>query len=443
MAAFEGFSNILKVPELRRRIIFTLGIIAIYRVGIFITTPGVDRSVMKNIVSGQGGLLGLFNLFSGGALENLSIFALGVMPYVSASIIFQLLGLVSKQVEELRKEGEAGRRKLDQWTRYGTILLSIFQAFGVAMMLEGMNNADMGGGRFGDVVGEPGWSFRLMTIVTLTTGTALLMWLGEQATERGIGNGMSMIIFAGIVSGIPSGVMSYWQGQAGEIEPLTVALLLAVLMVSISIVVFFERAQRRIPIQYSRRQVGRHVYGGQRAHLPLKVNMASMIPPIFASSLLMFPATLANFDLPGMSTFSAMLNRGDWFFNTLFGALIIFFCFFYTAVTFNPVDVADNLKKQQANIPGIRPGRQTAEYIDRVVTRVTVGGSIYVAAICVIPAIVSQAFRIPFQFGGTSLMIVVGVALETTNQIEAHLITRSYEGLTGPRTTRLTGRRPT
>jgi len=442
MAALEGFANIGKVPELRRRIIFTLGIIAIYRVGIFITTPGVDRSVMKNIVSGQGGLLGLFNLFSGGALENLSIFALGIMPYVSASIIFQLLGLVSKQVEELRKEGEAGRRKLDQWTRYGTILLSIFQAFGVSMMLEGMNNADMGGGRFGDVVADPGWSFRLMTIITLTTGTSLIMWLGEQATERGIGNGTSMIIFAGIVSGIPTGIMSYWQGHAGDIEPLTIALLTAVLMVSISVVVFFERAQRRIPIQYSRRQVGRHVYGGQRAHLPLKVNMASMIPPIFASSLLMFPATLAGFNIPGMATFSAHLNRGDWIFHTLFATLIIFFAFFYTSVTFQPVDVAENLKKQQANIPGIRPGKQTAEYIDRVLTHLTVAGSLYIAAICVIPTVIANGFRVPFQFGGTSLMIVVGVALETVNQIEAHLITRSYEGLTGPRMNRLSGRRP-
>jgi len=442
MAVVEGFSNIGKVPELRRRIIFTLIIVAIYRIGIFITTPGVDRQVMRNVVKGQGGLLGLFNLFSGGALQNLSIFALGIMPYVSSSIIFQLLGLVSKQVEELRREGETGRRKLEQWTRYGAILLSIFQSFGVAMMLEGMNNADMGGGRFGDVVGEPGWGFRLMTIVTLTTGSGLLMWLGEQATERGIGNGTSMIIFAGIVSGIPSGVVNYWQGHAGDIQPLTIAALLAVLIGSIAIVVFFERAQRQIPIQYSRRQVGRHVYGGQRAHLPLKVNMASMIPPIFASSVLLFPATLANMNIPGMSTFSAHLNRGDWIFHTLFATLIIFFAFFYTAVTVQPVDIAENLKKQQANIPGIRPGKQTAEYLDRVLTRLTVAGSIYIAAICVVPAVIANSFRVPFQFGGTSLMIVVGVALETVNQIEAHLITRSYEGLTGPRQTRLSGRRP-
>jgi len=442
MAALAGFSNIGKVPELRRRIIFTLIVVAIYRVGVFVTTPGVDRVVMHQVVKGQGGILGLLNLFSGGALANLSIFALGIMPYVSASIIMQLMGLVSKQVEELKKEGEAGRRKLEQWTRYGAVALSCFQSFGVAMMLEGMNNSDIGGGRNGDVVTAPGWGFRLLTIITLTTGASLLMWLGEQATERGIGNGTSMIIFASIVSGIPGGVASYWQSTGGDIQPLTIAILLGVLLLSIAVVVFFERAQRQIPIQYSRRQVGRRVYGGQTAHLPLKVNMASMIPPIFASSLLMFPATLANMNIPGMQVFSSLLNRGDWLFHCLFAALIIFFAFFYTAVTFQPVDVADNLKKQQANIPGIRPGRQTAEYIDRVLTRLTTGGAIYIAVICTVPAIVAQSFRIPFQFGGTSLIIVVGVALETVNQIEAHLITRSYEGLTGPRMTRLSGRRP-
>ena len=443
MAVVRGFSNITKVPELRRRIAFTLGILAIYRVGVFITTPGVDRNVMRNIVSGQGGLLGLFNLFSGGALSNLSIFALGIMPYISASIIMQLLGMVSKQVEEMRKEGEAGRRKLEQYTRYGTIVLSAFQSFGVALYLEGLNDSDMGGGRFGDVVQSPGWGFRLMTMIPLTTGTGLIMWLGEQATERGVGNGISLIIFASIVSGIPTGIGKYWAANAGQIEPLTITILGAIILISIAIVVFFERAQRQIPIQYARRQVGRHIYGGRSAHLPLKVNMASMIPPIFASSLLMFPTTLANFNIPGMTRFAAILNRGDWVFHTFFGALIIFFCFFYTAVTFQPVEVADNLKKQQANIPGIRPGKQTAEYLDRVLTRLTVGGSIYVAAICVVPAVISQALRVPFQFGGTSLMIVVGVALETVNQIEAHLITRSYEGLTGPRMTRLSGRRAT
>ncbi|MDQ2642414.1 MAG: preprotein translocase subunit SecY [Myxococcota bacterium] len=442
MAIFQGFSNIGKVPELRRRIVFTLTIIAIYRIGVFITTPGVDRQVMRHIVSQQGGLLGFLNMFSGGALENLSILALGIMPYVSASIIMQLLGLVSKQVEEMKKEGEAGRRRLEQYTRYGTIVLSIFQGFGVAMMLEGMNNSDMGGGRFGDVVAEPGWAFRAMTIITLTTGTGLLMWLGEQATERGIGNGISMIIFASIVSGIPGGVMTYWKSNAGEIQPLSLTILLAVLGLSVATVVFFERAQRRIPIQYSRRQVGRHVYGAQRAHLPLKVNMASMIPAIFASSLLMFPATLAGFQVPFMQAFSAALSRGDWLFQLLFALLTVFFAFFYTSVMFQPVDVAENLKKQQANIPGIRPGKQTAEYIDNVLTRLTVAGSVYLAVICVVPSMVAMSFRVPFQFGGSSLLIVVGVALETVNQIEAHLISRSYETMTGPGVARLSGRRP-
>lgn len=442
MALFQGFSNIFKVPELRRRVVFTLSLLAIYRVGVFITTPGVDRTVMKDVLSRQGGLLGLFNLFSGGALENLSIFALGIMPYISASIIMQLMGMVSKQVEELKKEGESGRRKLEQYTRYGTLGLAAFQSFGVAMYLEGLNNQAMGGGAVGDVVNDPGWGFRLMTMLSLTTGTTLIMWLGEQITDRGVGNGISLIIFAGIVASIPGGLVQYWQGTGGDVQPLTAAVILAVLLVSLATVVFFERAQRQIPIQYARRQVGRRIYGEQSAHLPLKVNMASMIPPIFASSLLMFPATLANFNLPGMNYFSSLLGRGDWMFNSLFAALIIFFAFFYTAVTFQPVDVADNLKKQSANIPGIRPGRQTAEYIDGVLTRITVGGSIYLATICVVPSVIAGYFRVPFQFGGTSLLIVVGVALETVNQIEAHLITRSYEGVTGPRTSRLSGRRP-
>lgn len=441
MSLFSGYSNIPKMPELRARILFSLGVLVVYRMGVFITTPGVDRTVMQALVSQTGGLVSMLNMFSGGALENLSIFALGIMPYISASIIMQLMGLVSKQVEEMRREGEQGRRKLEQWTRYGTIVLAIFQSYSVAMLLEGQN-ADVGGGQFGDVVATPGWGFRLMTILTLTTGTTLIMWLGEQATDRGIGNGISLIIFASIVSGIPSGVGQYYAANAGQIQPLSVLVIGGIMLACIATVVFFERAQRRIPIQYARRQVGRRVYGGQAAHLPLKVNMASMIPPIFASSLLMMPTTLSGMNIPGMGRLAAVLNRGDWVFNTVFAGLIIFFCFFYTAVTFQAVDVADNLKRQQANIPGIRPGRQTAEYIDRVVSRVTVGGALYIAAICVIPSIVASAFRIPFQFGGTSLMIVVGVALETVNQIEAHLITQSYEGLTGPRAARLSGRRP-
>lgn len=439
--AFGGFANITKVPELRRRILFTLGMLAVYRIGVFITTPGVDRNVMKSVVASSGGLLGMFNLFSGGALENLSIFALGIMPYVSASIIMQLLGMVYKPIDELRKEGEQGRRKIDQYTRYGTILLSAFQAFGIALYLEGLNNQEIGAGRFGDVVGSPGWGFRLMTVITLTTGTAFIMWIGEQITERGISNGISLIIMAGIVADIPSSIAAYVAQNAGNIQPLTVAGIGLVVLATVATIVFFERGQRRIPIVYSRRQVGRRVYGGQTAHLPLKVNTAGTIPPIFASSLLVFPATLANLQVPGAQALQNFIAGGGWVFNTGYALLIIFFCFFYTAVTFQAVDVADNLKKQQANIPGIRPGKATAEYIDRVLTRITFGGALYVAAVCVIPTIIASALRVPFQFGGTSMMIVVGVALDTANQIEAHLITRRYEGLTGPRATRIRGRR--
>jgi preprotein translocase subunit SecY len=440
--ALGGFANITKIPELRKRILFTLGMLAVYRIGVFITAPGVDRNVMRSVVAKQsGGLLGLFNLFSGGALENLSIFALGIMPYVSSSIIMQLMGMVYKPIDELRKEGEQGRRKIDQYVRYGTILLSAFQAFGIAMYLEGLNNQDVGGGKFGDVVAHPGWAFRVMTIITLTTGTAFIMWVGEQITERGISNGISLIIMAGIVTDIPSTIANYLAQNKGNIQPLNIGAISGIILLTIATIVFFERGQRKIPIIYSRRNVGRRVYGGQTAHLPLKVNTAGTIPPIFASSLLMFPATLANFNVPGMQYIEAIIQRGDWVFNTGYVLLIVFFCYFYTAVTFQAVDVADNLKKQQANIPGIRPGKQTAEYIDRVLTRITFGGAMYVAAVCVIPSIVSQVFRVPFQFGGTSIMIVVGVALDTVSQIEAHLITRHYEGLTGPRGARIRGRR--
>jgi preprotein translocase subunit SecY len=440
--ALGGFANITKVPELRKRILFTLGMLAVYRIGVFITAPGVDRNVMRSVVAKQsGGLLGLFNLFSGGALENLSIFALGIMPYVSSSIVLQLMGMVYKPVDELRKEGEQGRRKIDQWTRYGTIVLSAFQAFSIAMYLEGLNNQDIGSGKFGDVVAHPGWGFRLMTIITLTTGTAFIMWVGEQITERGISNGISLIIMAGIVTDIPSTIANYLAQNKGNIQPLNIGAVSGLILVTIATIVFFERGQRKIPIIYSRRNVGRRVYGGQTAHLPLKVNTAGTIPPIFASSLLMFPATLANLHVPGMQYIENIIQRGDWVFNTGYVLLIVFFCYFYTALTFQAVDVADNLKKQQANIPGIRPGKMTAEYIDRVLTRITFGGAMYVAAVCVIPSVISQVFRVPFRFGGTSIMIVVGVALDTVSQIEAQLITRHYEGLSGPRGARIRGRR--
>jgi preprotein translocase subunit SecY len=445
MSVFSGFANIGKVPELRKRVLFTLGMLAVYRVGVFVTIPGVDRNVMQAIVRKQGaGLMGLFNMFSGGALSNLSIFALGIMPYVSASIILQLLAMVYKPLDELRKEGEQGTRKINQYTRYGTIVLSMMQAFGIAMSLEGQNNGDLGdSAHVGDVVSHAGWGFRLMTMITLTTGTAFMMWVGEQITERGIGNGISLIIFAGIVDGIPNGVFTYFETNKGNIQPLNLAAVVVVVLATVAVIVFFERGQRKIPIYYARRTVGRRIYGGQTAHLPLRVNTSGTIPPIFASSLLMFPATLANFRIPGMTQLQGMLQRGDWMFNTFYVLLIVFFCYFYTAVTFQAVDVADNLKKQQAFIPSIRQGKQTAEYIDHVLTRITFGGAVYVAAVCVIPSIISEMFHVPFRWGGTSIMIVVGVALDTVSQIEAHLITRNYEGLSGGggKATRIRGRR--
>ena len=433
MSALSAFANIGKVPELRRRIIFTTVLLAVYRIGVFVTIPGVDRTVMNAVIHKQGGgMLGLLNMFSGGALGNLSIFALGIMPYVSASIILQLLTMVFKPLDELRKEGEQGQRKINQYTRYGTIVLSLVQGFGIALSLEAMNNGDLSdSAAVGDVVTHPGWGFRFLSVLTLTTGTSFMMWVGEQITDRGIGNGISLLIFAGIVDGIPDGVVSYFTTNRGNLQPLNLAAVVVIVLATVATIVFFERAQRRIPIHYARRTVGRRTYGGQTAHLPLRVNTSGTIPPIFASSLLMFPATLANFKIPGAAQLQSLLQRGDWAFNTFYVLLIIFFCHFYTAVTFQPVDVADNLKKQQAFIPSVRQGKQTADYIDYVLTRITFGGSLYVAVVCIVPSIISAQFHVPFRWGGTSIMIVVGVALDTVNQIEAHLITRNYEGLSG------------
>ncbi len=434
----SAFANIAKIPELRRRILFTLGMLAVYRIGIFVTSPGVDRNVMQQIVSSQGGLLGMFNLFSGGALEQLSIFALGIMPYVTSSIILSLLGVVIKPLEELKKEGEAGQRKINQYTRYGTAGLSFVQSFGIALYLESLNASSV----YGDVVAEPGWGFRILTIITLTTGTCFLMWLGEQITERGIGNGISLIIFAGIVANLPDNVVQTFQMvQIGQMEPITLLLVVGIGLGVIAVICFFERAQRRLPIHYAKRMVGRKMYGGQTSHLPLRVNMSGVIPPIFASSLMMFPVTLGTYNVPGMDWVQQQLVPGTWSYTTIFAAMVIFFCFFYTSVTFQPVDVAENLKKQNAFIPGIRPGKATADYIDRVVTRITFGGALYVAIVCTIPDLMQSGWRVPFYLGGTSLMIVVGVALDTVQQIESHLITRHYEGLTGPKGPRIRGRR--
>jgi preprotein translocase subunit SecY len=437
----NAIANMFKIPELRNRLLYTLGMIAVYRVGIFITTPGVDRNVMHQIMAQQSGtFLGMFNLFSGRALEQLSIFALGIMPYVSASIILTLMSAVVPQLDELRKEGESGTRKLNQYTRYGTIGLSAIQSTGIALFLEGLNSSE--GAQFGDVVTDPGWAFRLLTMISLTTGTAFIMWLGEQITERGLGNGISLIIFAGIVSGLPDAVFrTGGQVKIGQIQPIGLLIVTGIVVVVVAVIVFFERAQRQIPIQYAKRMVGRKMYGGQSSHLPLKVNAAGVIPPIFASSLLMFPGTLANLNFPGAKYVHQMLSPGDWRWTSLYVILIIFFAFFYTAIQFQPVQVADNLKKQNAFIPGIRPGKATADFIDKVMTRITVAGALYMAAVCTVPDFLHTAFKVPFYFGGTSIMIVVGVALDFVQQIESHLITRHYEGLTGPKGPRIRGRR--
>jgi preprotein translocase subunit SecY len=435
----SAFANIFKIPELTRRLGWTLALLAVYRAGIFVTTPGVDRNVMRQIVSSSSGsFLGMFNMFSGGALEQMSIFALGIMPYVSASIILQLMSVVVPQLAELRKEGEAGNRKINQYTRYGTVVLSCVQGIGIGLWLEGLN----GESQYGDVVTLHGPAFYFLTVVSLTTGTAFIMWLGEQITERGIGNGISLIIFAGIVAGLPDALFqTVQQVKIGQIQPIALLLVAGIALAVIAVIVFFERGQLRIPIHYAKRMVGRKMYGGQTSHLPLRVNMAGVIPPIFASSLLMFPNTLANFNVPGMDTLQTVLNPGDWRYTVLFVVLVVFFAYFYTAVTFQPVEVADNLKKQNAFIPGVRPGKQTAEYIDRRVSRITFGGAIYIAAVCTVPTLLQSYFHVPFYFGGTSIMIVVGVALDTVQQIESHLITRHYEGLTGPKGPRIRGRR--
>jgi preprotein translocase subunit SecY len=421
----DGFQNITRVPELKRRILITGLLLIVYRIGIHVPTPGIDNLALKAVFDSQAGtLFGLIDMFSGGALARFSIFTLGIMPYISSSIILQLLTVVIPQLEKLSKEGELGRRKITQYTRYGTIVLSVIQGMGIAVGLESVTAGA------GSVVYHPGWAFRIMTVITLTAGTAFLMWLGEQITERGIGNGISLIIFAGIVARFPSGlVRTVTLVRTGEMNLFAALFLLALMVAVVAIIIYFERAHRRIPVQYARRIVGRKVYGGQSTHLPLKVNTAGVIPPIFASSILLFPATIASFiKHPITRSISDALTPGRVGYELLFVAFIIFFCYFYTAVTFNPVDVADNMKKYGGFVPGIRPGKKTAEYIDRILTRITLGGAIYVSVICVLPSILIARFNVPFYFGGTGLLIVVGVAMDTVQQIESHLITRHYEG---------------
>jgi preprotein translocase subunit SecY len=437
MSFANAFTNLFKIQELRKRLGFTLALLAVYRIGVFVTAPGVNRVVMKKAIESSGGFLNLFNLFTGGALEQLSIFALGIMPYVSASIILQLLTVVVPTLEKLSKEGEMGRRKITQWTRYGTILLSIVQGFGIARYLESVKSGNE------SVVPDDvkGWGFRVLTVITLTAGTAFIMWLGEQISERGIGNGISLIIFAGIIARMPQAAIQTFTTFQDKAEGSDVDLLIlaAVMLLTIAVIVYVERAYRKIPVHYAKRVVGRQTFSGQSTHLPLKVNMSGVIPPIFASSILLFPATLATW-IPWFKPFADAMTRGGWIYNGLYVIGIIFFCYFYTAVTFNPVDVADNLKKYGGYVPGIRPGKKTADYIDSVLTRITFGGAIYIAAVCVLPSILITKYNVPFQFGGTALLIVVGVALDTVQQIESHLITRHYEGFTGPRGPRIRGR---
>jgi preprotein translocase subunit SecY len=422
----SGFQNIFKIPELKKRILFTLAFLAIYRVGVHVPTPGIDAVALASFFArAKGTLLGLFDMFSGGALERLSVFALGIMPYISASIILQLLTVVIPHLERLSKEGEQGRKKITQYTRYGTVILSIIQGFGISVGLESMTSP---GGA--PVVIDPGWHFRIMTVITLTAGTAFIMWLGERITERGIGNGISLIIFAGIVARLPVAIGNTFRllstGEMG-IFPI---LILVVLMISVvGVIIFMEQGQRRIPVQYAKRVVGRKMYGGQSTHLPLKINTSGVIPVIFASSIIMFPATVASFmNVPWMQNIGSAMRPGNVAYELLFVGFIFFFCYFYTAVTFNPVDVADNMKKQGGFIPGIRPGKRTADYIDRVLTRITLGGATYLSAVSVLPSILITKFNVPFYFGGTALLIVVGVAIDTISQMESHMLSRHYEG---------------
>lgn len=421
-----SIQNIFNIPELRRRIFFTLGMLAVYRIGCHIPTPGIDSQVLAQFFSGtEGTLLGLVSAFTGGALERMTIFALGIMPYISASIILQLLTVVFEPVQRLSKEGEQGRKTITRWTRYGTVVLSVVQGAGIAIGLQTMR------GPAGEpVVTHPGIAFILLTIITLTAGTAFIMWIGEQITERGIGNGISLIIFAGIVATMPSAIVNSMRlVKTGAMGPMVLLLIVLAMVVVVWAIIFMERAQRRIPIHHAKRVVGMKTYGGQSSHLPLKLNMAGVIPPIFASSIIMFPATIASLvDIPWVRTVAGMMTPSNWLYNVLFVAFIIFFCYFYTAVTFNPVDVAENVKRQGGYVPGIRPGSETADYLDVVLGRLTFAGAIYVSAVCVLPTILISQFNVPFYFGGTSLLIVVGVGLDTAAQIEAHLISRSYEG---------------
>jgi len=439
LASQINFSNFAKATELKKRIWFTLGALIIYRLGTWIPLPGIDPSILQDIFQQQsGGILDMFNMLSGGAFARMTIFALNIMPYISASIIMQLLQAIHPHFEALKKEGEVGRKKLNQYTRYGTVLLAALQAYGIAVGLEGMSGSQ------GAAVGEPGAFFRATTVITLVGGTMFLMWLGEQITARGVGNGISLIIFAGIVAEMPAALVGTLEmGRTGAISALLIILLLVMAVAVITFIVFVERAQRRVVVQYPKRQQGNKMLGGENSHIPLKVNTAGVIPPIFASSLLLLPITIANFSAGSgpdwLGAITASLGRGQPLYLFLYASMIIFFAFFYTSVVFNPTETADNLKKYGGFVPGIRPGKNTAEYLDFILTRLTVVGALYLTLICIIPELLISQYGVPFYFGGTSLLIVVTVTMDTVAQVQSHLIAHQYEGLV--KKSRLRGRR--
>ncbi len=439
LAANINFGAFSKATELKKRVWFTLLALIVYRLGTYIPLPGIDPVVLKDIFQRQaGGILGMFDMFAGGALSRMTIFALNIMPYISASIIMQLMTAVSPQLEALKKEGETGRKKINQYTRYGTVLITALQAYGIAVGLEGMSSSA------GPAVVGGGWFFRFTTVVTLVGGTLFLMWLGEQITARGVGNGISLIIFSGIVANLPTALAGTLElGRTGALSTAFIVFLLVMAVGVIFFIVFVERAQRRIVVQYPKRQTGNRMYGGEASHLPLKVNTAGVIPPIFASSILLMPITVIGFSAgqgpDWLTTVTAFLGRGQPLYLAIYIGLIVFFAFFYTAVVFNPTETADNLKKYGGFLPGIRPGKNTAEYLDRVLTRLTVVGAAYLAAVCLLPEILISRYSVPFYFGGTSLLIVVTVTLDTVAQVQSHLLAHQYEGLI--KKSRLRGRR--
>ncbi len=426
LAANLNFGAIAKATDLKKRIWFTLGALLIYRLGTYVPMPGIDpQALAQAFDQAQSGIIGLFNMFAGGAVGRMAVLALGIMPYISSSIIIQLMTTVSPHLEQLKKEGEQGRKQINQYTRYGTVLLATLQSYGISIGLEGSTG----------IVEDPGWFFRLTTVITLTGGTVFLMWLGEQITARGIGNGISLIIFAGIVAELPSAIAGTLElGRQGALSTTIILLLIVVIIVVIAFIVFMERAQRRLLIQYPKRQVGNRMFQGDSSHMPLKLNTAGVIPPIFASSLLLLPTTVASFiggqGAPDwLNTVTALLGHGQPLYMLLYASMIIFFAFFYTAIVFNPVDTADNLRKHGGFIPGIRPGERTAQYIDYVLTRITTVGAIYLTLVCLLPEFLISYTGVPFYFGGTSLLIVVSVTMDTVSQVQGHLLAHQYEGL--------------